>query len=296
MSVSTAEYEALRHGLGGVETLRDLVTATGPDTTDFLQGQLSQDVTGMAIGASAWALLLQPTGKMDALLRATRRAENEWLLDVEVGWGEQVLSRLNRFKLRTDCELEVREVRAVVLRGPESVGLSDTAALVSASVDWGGLPGIDLLGGEVALADGALACSPEALNVVRIEAGVAAMGNEIDESTIPAEAGVVDGAVSFTKGCFTGQELVARIDSRGSNTPRRLHGLVFELESALEDSGGPLHDGSGAEVGRVTSYGMSPGYGSPVALAYLRRGVEPGDHVSLDGNSAAVHELPMFPG
>jgi len=294
--VSAAEYEALRHGLGGVETARDLVTATGPDTTDFLQGQLSQDVSAIAVGASAWALLLQPTGKMDALLRATRRAENDWLLDVEVGWGEQVLSRLNRFKLRTDCDLEVREVRAMLLRGPESVGLSDTAALVSAHVDWGGLPGVDLLGDEAALPDGALTCSSEALNVVRIEAGVAAMGSEIDESTIPAEAGVVDGAVSFTKGCFTGQELVARIDSRGSNTPRRLHGLVFEAGNALEASGQVVHDDSGTEVGQVTSYGMSPGYGSPVALAYLKRGVEPGNNVILDGNSAAVHELPMFPG
>lgn len=295
MTELTDEYQALRYMVGAVATVRDVITATGPDATEFLQGQLSQDVAAMAVGDSAWSLLLQPQGKMDALLRVTRSGDTDWLLDLAAGWGEQVLTRLNRFKLRTDCSMDLREVKAVLLRGPEATDLDSEQALISAVVDWGGLPGRDLLGDDVAIPPEAVVCSPDALEAVRIEAGIAAMGSEIDESTIPAEANVVDGAVSFTKGCFTGQELVARIDSRGSNTPRRLRGLVFDSDSAAPELPAPVLGSAGDEVGRITSLAASPGYGASVALAYLGRAVDPGAEVTVGGQQARVHELPMLP-
>lgn len=289
-----AEYTALRDGFGAVRSRRDVVTATGSDATDFLQGQLSQDLASIAVGESAASLLLQPQGKMEALLRLTRLADNHWLIDVPTGWGDPVMARLERFKLRTACDLSVREVGALLMRGPRSVGAGDTGAEISAPVDWAGLGGRDLVGDNLSIPAEATVCSPAALEVVRIEAGVAAMGSEIDENTIPAEANVVDAAVSFTKGCFTGQELVARIDSRGSNTPRRLRGLVFDAEAQAPGTDSSLLDDGGKDVGRLTSVAYSPGYGAAVALAYIGRAVEPGSSVSAAGAGAEVRELPFF--
>ena len=294
MSDLAADYEALRHGVGAVETKRDVVSASGADATDFLQGQLSQDLATITLGDSAWSLLLQPQGKMDALLRLTRRGETDWLLDVHPGWGQRVLDRLNRFKLRTDCALELTEVRAVLLRGPQAPSVGASGALIAADVNWSGLAGRDLLGDNLELAATVPTCSAEALEAVRIEAGVAVMGAEIDDSTIPAEANVVDGAVSFTKGCFTGQELVARIDSRGSNTPRRLRGLVFDVAAAVPDLPATALSSAGKDIGRLTSVAMSPGHGAPVALAYLGRAIEPDESVTVAGRSATVRSLPMF--
>jgi folate-binding protein YgfZ len=111
----------------------------------------------------------------------------------------------------------------------------------------------------------------EALEVLRIEAGRPRMGHELDASTIPAESGVVPISVSFTKGCYTGQELVARIESRGSHTPRRLVGLHLR-DGSLPDLGSTLeHDGN--VVGRVTSVSAASSLGHPIGLAYLARAV-----------------------
>ena len=122
------------------------------------------------------------------------------------------------------------------------------------------------------------------------------MGRELDEGTIPAEAGVVDMSVSFTKGCYTGQELVARIDSRGGNVPRRLRGVVVG-EGPAPVGAAVMADGK--EAGRLTSVAYSPGLGATVALAYIRRAVEPPAEVVVewDGGSspARVEALPLVP-
>ena len=134
-------------------------------------------------------------------------------------------------------------------------------------------------------------CSLEAYEAVRIEAGIPVMGRELDEGTIPAEAGVVDRSVSFTKGCYTGQELVARIDSRGGNVPRHLRGLL------LPEGAGPateLTDADGRTAGTVTSAAVSATLGR-VGLGYVRRGIEaPATlRAGLDGPEVAVRELPL---
>jgi folate-binding protein YgfZ len=121
------------------------------------------------------------------------------------------------------------------------------------------------------------------------------MGRELNESTIPAEAGIVDRSVSFTKGCYTGQELVARIDSRGGNVPRRLRGLVLP-GTTPPPAGATLHV-EGKEVGVLTSAAVSPGLDAAVALAYVRRAVEPPAEGELtwDGGSlvARIETLPL---
>jgi folate-binding protein YgfZ len=279
------QYEALLRSVGAVDTKRAVINASGPDSTSFLQGQLSQDVAARAAGESRWSLLLQPQGKMDALLRVTRRGAEDWLLDLDAAWGDHALTRLQRFKLRTKCELALEEWNAIVVRGPHSDTIEAGGALISAPVDWNGLTGVDLVGPTVTLETPVAHCSTEALLAVRIEAGIAAMGHEIDEGTIPAEANVVEEAVSFTKGCFTGQELVARIDSRGSNTPRRLRGVLFAADAAIDE----VRE-------HVTSIAFSPGYDAPIALAYLGRGVDPGATTNFGNTGGTVRGLPMFAG
>src|SRR5207253_2376030 len=95
----TSDYWTLRNEAGAVWLPRDFVVASGPDAAAFLQGQLSQDVEKLAVGSAAWSFLLQPQGKVDAFLRVMRRADGEFVLDTDAGWGDRVLERLNRYKL-----------------------------------------------------------------------------------------------------------------------------------------------------------------------------------------------------
>ena len=269
----------------------------GPEAVSFLEGQLSQAVAGLAPGGSTWAFLLQPQGKVVAFLRVLRVGEEELVLETDAGSGPAMIERLNRFKLRVKADLDLLDWRCVAVRGPSSheAAAGGTGTVVVA--DWPGLPGADLVGEAAAGPDGVPVCSMEAYEAVRIEAGIPVMGKELDESTIPAEAGVVDRSVSFTKGCYTGQELVARIDSRGGNVPRRLRGLVFPDDVAMP--AGATLQADGKDVGRVTSVAFSPRVGATVALAYVRRAVEPPAEVvvSWDGGSspARVEALPLVP-
>jgi tRNA-modifying protein YgfZ len=286
----------LRTSLGAAPIQRDVVRVQGPEAIDFLQGQLSQDVVALAVDESAPALLLQPTGKVDAWLRITRLADDAVLLDVAAGFGDAVLARLTRFKLRTKADLSLEQWSGLALRGPGADAIEVPSGAVSVAAGWPGVEGVDLLsGGELALA-GAPLVERSALEALRIECGVPAMGAELTEATIPAEAGqwLIDASVSFTKGCYTGQELVARIDSRGGNVPRPLRGLLVE--------GDPVPTGTSvcrgdAKVGTVTSSERSAALGA-VALAPLSRATEPGETVALrrpDGTEAVatVTVLPM---
>ena len=221
---------------------RDFVQVSGPDARTFLQGQLSQDVETLTPGTTRMSFLLQPQGKVDAYLRVSCISDEAFLLDVDAGFGDAVVDRLTRFKLRTKAEIaRVGNWQCIAeLRDGELV------EEIIDDIEVEGVPA-DL----------------EEYEVLRIKAGTPAMGHEIDESTIPASLGVVDRAVSFTKGCYTGQELVARIDSRGGNTPTKLVGVR-----------GPVSIGDpivldGREVGRVTSAA------GDVGLALVRREVEP---------------------
>jgi folate-binding protein YgfZ len=289
--MSEHDYRAFRESAGAIELPRDFVRAAGPDAVSFLEGQLSQEVAGLAAGGSTWALLLQPQGKVVAFLRVLRVGDEEFVLETDAGYGEAVVERLTRFKLRVKADLDPLAWTCVAVRGPKSHDVVEGGVVA----DWPGLPGVDLVGESVSAPEGVPVCSMEAYEAVRIEAGIPVMGRELDESTIPEEAGVVQRSVSFTKGCYTGQELVARIDSRGGNVPRRLRGLVVDGSPLA----GATLESDGKDVGRVTSLAWSPGLGSTVALAYVRRAVEPPAEVVVtwDGGSAParVEALPLVP-
>jgi len=275
----------LRAELGAVPVRRDVVRVSGPDAVAYLQGQLSQDVAGLAAGATSWSFVLQPTGKVDAWVRVTRTADDEVLLDADPGTGPALLGRLRRFLLRTKAEVEALDWPAVALRGPgaaEAAGRVLAAAgggadapgrpVLALPAGWPGAEGVDLLGPGAVVPEGVAEADAAAYESLRLRSGVPALGAELTERTIPAEAGqwVIDASVSFTKGCFTGQELVARIDSRGGHVPRRLHALVAPGGEDLPVDAPVVVDG--AEVGRVTSAAPAPG-GGTVALAYVGRGV-----------------------
>ena len=286
------DYRAFRQSAGAVELPRDFVHASGPDATSFLQGQLSQNVAVLDAGGSTWALLLQPQGKVTAFLRVLRVGEEEYVLETDAGFAPAVIERLNRFKLRVKCDLEPLPWRCLAVRGPKTHELVPEGVVA----DWPGLPGRDLVGESPAAPAGVTMCGMEAYEAVRIEAGIPVMGRELDEGTIPAEAGVVEMSVSFTKGCYTGQELVARIDSRGGNVPRRLRGLVLAEGPAPV---GATVTADGKEVGKLTSVAFSPGLDATVALAYVRRAVEPPAEVVVEWDGGAsparVEALPLVP-
>ena len=226
-------YLALTQSLGALEIERDVVRVSGPDAERYLQGQLSQDIAALAPGAWAWALVLAPQGKLDAFVRVLRAATEEFVLDTDAGVGPALVARLLRFRLRTKAEIEQLEWRVVAVRGPAASGAAPPGppaapgGAVAVPFQWGGLTGYDLLGAHPVAPEGAVPVGQDAYEAARIEAGFPKHGAELDERTIPAEAGLVEAAVSFTKGCYTGQELVARIDSRGSNVPRHLRGLLL---------------------------------------------------------------------
>jgi len=274
------DYEALRHGAGAVALGRDVLRVSGPDAVQYLQGQLSQDVAALGLGESADSLVLTPQGKLDALVRVTRCATDDLIIDVDGGFGESVVARLERFKLRVKVIVERVAWRCVALRGPgvpalmESTGTSDGTVL-SPAFSWNGVTGTDLLGPSPEVPDGVRACSAEAWESVRVEAGIPVMGAELDERTIAAEAELLERAVSFTKGCYTGQELVARLDARGNRVARHLRGLVVTGPEA-PPAGVPVGSEivvDGKVVGSVTSSAWSPALARHVALGYVHRAV-----------------------
>jgi len=205
-----------------VRRQRDVVAVVGPDARTYLQGQLSQDVEALEVGGSAETFLLQPAGKVDAWMRVSRLADDHFLLDVEEGFGPQVVARLTRFLLRTDCTVQEVQWDLLTVIDAEASAFSTPVGGLALAVEWPGLVAVDLLGPSVELPGGLAEGSSRDWEARRIAAGIPAMGSEMDSTTIPGSTGVVERSASFTKGCYTGQELVARVNSRSAGTPTRI--------------------------------------------------------------------------
>ena len=265
---------------------RDLVVVEGPDGTSFLQSLVSQDLDALAVGASGHSLLLQPQGKLLVDFYVLHVEPDVWWCVCECGFGEALASGLNRFKIRVKVEVREVPVSALALRGVEPPA-SVPAGVQVFAVDWSGGVAFDAVGPDAAIDEvGRAVDAPlidaAAYEVARIEAGVPRQGFDTDERTIPQEAGLELVAVSFTKGCFVGQELVCRIDSRG-HVNRHLRRLRVAGESRVERGASVSFDDR--EVGEVTSSTGS------VALAMLRREVEPGATVRIGTEAAVVEAL-----
>jgi tRNA-modifying protein YgfZ len=230
------------------EVERDGIAVEGADAARYLQSQLSQEIATMGVGASVWSFALSPAGKVDALVRVQRTAENGFLLDTDAGYGDVLLARLLRFRIRVAVEM-VRESRPVVVVRGAGLPSGPDGSLIA----WG--DGFDLPAGHDALAEPGLlgAVPPGTADDVlraRIEACWPAMGAEIlPGETVPAETGVVSQAVNFAKGCYPGQELVERMDSRGASAPWRLE-TVDVGEGAVA---GAVVERDGTAIGTITS-------------------------------------------
>ncbi len=283
------DYDALRHGVGAVTLPRDVLAVSGADAVEYLQGQCSQDVATLSEGEAADALLLSPQGKVDAFVRVTRTGPDAFLIDTDAGFGEVARARLERFRLRVKVHIEPLSWLCLAVRGPASGSVPPTSEpeVLRLPIAWPGLSGFDLIGPAPTFPEAVRRCGSAAWEAVRVEAGIPVMGREITESTIPAEAGLVERTVSFTKGCFTGQELVARLDARGTKVARRMCGIVFKEPEEAPPIGATVHTTDGEhEVGRLTSVAWSPGSGSTVALSTLQRRVGPPSAVSVRWNDA----------
>jgi len=288
----TAEYLAARSEAGRVDGLYELVWFTGPDAVSFLESLLSQNVADQPPGTVRRSFLLEPRGRITALLWVLRGEDRVGLL-TDAGYGQVVADALTRYRIRVKVDIALDD-RALVTRvGPDSPAVDGWEE--SHGVLTAGLP----LAGNVRSVTTADPDLPRvgtlAWTAVRVEAGDPVMGVDVDSDTMPHETGLVPDAVDFAKGCFLGQELVARVDSRGGNAPRRLMGVIVTTnvippagaEIVMEDR----------VVGKLTSPAESLTLRSPVGLSLLHRSVEPGDAlvIRFEGGeaSAAAAELPM---
>lgn len=287
----------VRTTLGVIRDQRQAIIAEGPDALTFLQGQLSQDLDALAPGEASWSLVLHPQGKISAWFRITRVSNDRFIIDLDAGWADEVLTRLNRFKLRTDIDISLAPWSSVTVVGPGADDLAIDGIDHDMITSWAGVAVRDVFGSALGEVAGAMLTHDE-FQALRIEAGVPKMGVELDESTIPAAAGIVEQSVSFTKGCYTGQELVARIDSRGNNVPKRLLSVVLAGD-AVPGADAAVTAGD-ASIGTITSASFSSHLDSVVGLAYISRAGEVGQKVAVVIGGALVEgelrELPLVRG
>jgi folate-binding protein YgfZ len=306
-----AEYRQLREECGLLDRSdRGKVRVSGPDGAEYLQGQLTNDVEGLEPGEGQYAALLDRKGHMQADMRVLRPATEEILIDTEPEALAATLRHLQMYSVGREVEIaDINAERAILsLIGPRSVEIAGTAALPEnaceeasvgtvACLAVGARDGIDLIAAaadaerlsEALRGAGAVPVSAAAAELVRIEAGVPRFGAEMGSETLPAEAGIVEDAVSFTKGCYIGQETVARLHYKGKPN-RHLRGLRL---SAPVAAGAAVRLGE-RELGRLGSATVSPAFG-PIGLAILRREAEPGAEVAVgeDGVTAEVTDLPF---
>jgi tRNA-modifying protein YgfZ len=308
-----AADRAVREACGLVDrSERGKLAFTGSAAKAFLQGQVTNDVEALAPGSGCYAALLSPKGKMLGDLRILETGDEVWL-DTERSALQAIFNVLHRAQVGYDAELHKRTLQQGLLSviGPRArtvvPGAGDLPGQEHANRagEIGGAPvllvatdlGVDVICAaddiprvrDALLAAGAVAVDEAEAEVVRVESGRPRYGVDLDDTTIPQEAGLNDRAVSFTKGCYVGQETVARLHWRGKPN-RHLRGLRL---SEPAPSGSPLRLGE-REVGRLGSVVLSPAHG-PIALAILRREASPGDTLAVgDGAAGAqVVELPF---
>jgi folate-binding protein YgfZ len=323
-----AEHRALREACGLLDrSERGKLALSGAGAVEFLNGQVTNELADLRAGEGRYAAFLTHKGKMLGDLRILAVAERrsgaggeldadeapiELLLDTERTALQALFDMIRRFKVGYDVELHKRTVERGLLSliGPDAERVANASALpaeehANTPIELDGIAalairtdlGVDLLCDatdterlrEALLARGATAVTEPAAECVRIESGRPRYSVDIDETTIPQEAALNERAVSFTKGCYVGQETVARLHWKGKPN-RHLRGLRL---SAPASTGEELRLGE-RTVGHVGSVALSPEHGL-IALALVRREAEPGAHVAVGehGSEAEVVELPF---
>ena len=313
-----SEHDTLLHGCGLLDrSERGKLALSGADAREFLNGQITNELADLQPGEGRYAAFLTHKGKMLGDLRVLLPAvpggaEQELLLDTERVVLQQLFDMIRRYKVGYRVELHKRTLERGLLSliGPRAQALAGAGALgeqehANAAVQIGGIDalavrtdvGVDVicdaadteaLAGALVQA-GARRVGEAAAETLRIERGRPRYGIDLDDSVIPQEAALNERAVSFTKGCYVGQETVARLFYRGKPN-RHLRGLRL---SGAAPSGEELSF-EGRAVGRLGSFAASPALG-PIGLALVRREAEPGATVAVGsgGVSGEVVELPF---
>jgi glycine cleavage system T protein len=319
------EHEAVRKAAGLFDfSFRAKIAVTGTDRVRFLQGTVTNDVKTLAPGRGTYAALLNPQGHILADL-CIYSAADRFLIDTDADLREKVLGWLQHHIIADRVKLEPLEVYALAFQGPKSRPLLEKTLHVDLpaleefdhlATNYAGFPirvvrasstgeeGYEIWVGEKGLwgvwgaACGQaptyemLPCGIEALESLRLEAGIPRYGPDLHEDTLPLEAGLLN-ALSFTKGCYIGQEIVERLRRRG-HVNWKLVGVVVEAPAAPARGEKLLSEEK--EVGEITSACVSPTLGKTIALAYVRREVsEPGTKLGLaSGPAAEVAALPFY--
>jgi folate-binding protein YgfZ len=304
-------YAALTSGTGLIDRSElGKLLLVGEEARAFLDGQVSNDIVQLEAGHGRYATLLTNKGRMLGDLRVFALADDRLLLVVERVALQALFDQVRRGLIGWKAELQKRtlelgllslvgpraEAAAVAaglpIPGPEEHDVAEAGDVIVVRTDLG----LDVLPvaasvaaiREALLAAGAVEAPEAAAEIVRVEGGRPRYGIDLDETVMPEEAGITDRAVSFKKGCYVGQETVARLHWKGKPN-RHLRGLKLTAPAA---PGTPIFatvEGEDAprEVGRLTSSVVSPTIG-PIALAFLRRAVGPGDRVTIGDATAGV--------
>jgi len=305
-----SELRILTEGCGLLDrSERGKLALTGAEAATFLQGQVTNDVEGLQPGQGCYAAFLTQKGKMLGDLRILATGP-ELLLDTERSALQALFNLVRRFSVGYDVVLHKRTLERclISLIGPDArrvAGAEDIAPEEHShrAGEVAGVPvrllatdvGLDVIAEadraqelrEALVAAGAEPVGGDAAETLRVELGRPRFGIDLDETTIPQEAGLNERAVSFTKGCYVGQETVARLFYRGKPN-RHLRGLELSAAASIGD---PVRLGERV-VGALGSEALSPTFG-PIALAVLRREAEPGSTVEVGGAQAEVVSLPF---
>jgi folate-binding protein YgfZ len=266
---------------GLAPTTPELVWFGGKDAIRFLDDLISQEIGDLAPGLVRRSLLLTPQGKLDHILWVLRGSDEVGLV-VDAGRGEDLAAKLGRYRIRVEVEIEPSPVERWLVVGPwggETGRWSGERSALVADLSWPNVERTLVVGDKPDLP----LLDVDDYEQLRIEAGEPLMGVDVTDSTIPQETGLVGESIDFEKGCFLGQELVARLDSRGGRVNHYLRILRFDGPAAAP--GQPVAK-DGEQVGTLSS---SAG---EVGLALVRRGVVPEDVVSVGEHQAVVEAVP----
>ncbi len=238
---------------------KDVIIVQGDDAQAFLHSQLANDITSLAVGASMHSLLLEPTGHVSAIVRVVRHEDTVFTLDVDAGFADAVIVRLQRFVLRAKVTMRCSDWVVRAFRGSDAV--SEIGVGPGRAVPyWGSEDEVDIVGDASQLPTAGEQTEPEQIDYSRADSRWPKLGVDVLVGDIPGTTGILSVAVSFTKGCYPGQELVERMDSRGTMAPVVVRALPRE---GLGVGARVMEDEQ--SVGTVTSVGAH------IALARIAR-------------------------
>jgi folate-binding protein YgfZ len=330
MTSSLEQYQALRHGAGIVNRSgRGRLRLTGADRRTYLQGLLSNDIVALEAGSGCYATYLTAQGRMIADMRLFETGD-ALLVDLDGTIAPAVADRWNAFVFSEDVQVEnispstgqlgvygpraaavvaqalgspfdEASLAALPVYGNRQWDVLGATAAVLASDDIG-VRGFDIVlavdrmdeAAALLRASGAIDVASDTAEISRVEGGRPLFLTDMDEDTIPLEAGIEDRAISLTKGCYVGQEIIIRVLHRGhGRVARKLVGLALEPASAVPARGDRITAGV-RDIGSITSAVQSPALGRPIALGYVHRDfVQPGTAVDAGGRAAVLTPLPF---